>query len=191
MAEEIMNNTVTEQAAEAANPEEKAEQAEAKTFTQADVDRIVAQRLARAEKDQAEKIKAARSEGFSEAEKLAKMTEEQRVQHAREQAEQAAKEREDSLTAREHELEARLLKAQAVETLQEKKVPVKLADVLDYTSADTVNKSIELIEKTFREAVQEGVEARLSRSGGNLRRAPGEAGDLLSQMRKAAGVKEK
>ena len=191
MAEEIMNNTVTEQAAEAANPEEKAEQAEAKTFTQADVDRIVAQRLARAEKDQAEKIKAARSEGFSEAEKLAKMTEEQGVQHAREQAEQAAKEREDSLTAREHELEARLLKAQAVETLQEKKVPVKLADVLDYTSADTVNKSIELIEKTFREAVQEGVEARLSRSGGNLRRAPGEAGDLLSQMRRAAGVKEK
>ena len=151
----------------------------------------MAQRLARAEKDQAEKIKAARSEGFSEAEKLAKMTEEQRVQHAREQAEQAAKEREDSLTAREHELEARLLKAQAVETLQEKKVPVKLADVLDYTSADTVNKSIELIEKTFREAVQEGVEARLSRSGGNLRRTPGEAGDLLSQMRRAAGVKEK
>ena len=191
MAEEIMSNTVTEQAAEAANPEAKAEQAEAKTFTQADVDRIVAQRLARAEKDQAEKIKAARSEGFSEAEKLAKMTEEQRVQHAREQAEQAAKEREDSLTAREHELEARLLKAQAVETLQEKKVPVKLADVLDYTSADTVNKSIELIEKTFREAVQEGVEARLSRSGGNLRRAPGEASDLLSQMRRAAGVKEK
>lgn len=177
-----------------AEPQEQPEPQErpAKTFTQADVDRLVAQRLARAQRDAEAKIKAARQEGFSEAEKLAKMTEQQRVEHEREQAERAAQEREQDLTRREAEIVRRELRATAVETLREKHLSVKLADALDYSSAEACQKSIELLEGVWRESIQEGVDQRLaaSRGGAQLKRAPDSEAALLTQVRSAMGLKD-
>ena len=170
MAEEIINNPVTEQAEQKpANQEpNETKPPEEKTFTQADVDRIIAQRVSSMERKIREREQAAREEGRTEAEKLAKMSEEQRIQHEREQAAKAAQERENDLKKREEELTRRELRTQAVDSLESKGLPRGLADILNYTDAETCNASIESVEKVFRESVQAEVDKRLRASGVTL-----------------------
>lgn len=127
---------------------------EPRTFTQAELDAIIERRIARAqakwEKDTAEKIKAAQSE----AEKMAKMTAEQRAEAERQK-------RESELAAREAEITRRELRAQALETLAAEGLPKGLADVLDYTDAEKCTASIEAVKKAFQSAVEAAVNARL------------------------------
>lgn len=128
-----------------------------KTFSQADVDKIVAERLARQQKKfDAEKEEAA---------KLAKMNAEQK-------AEYAAKKREEELTAREKAIQEKELRYTALGILEENKLPSQLVDCLNLTSADTCNASIEAIKKAWTEALTAAVDARLKSdppaySGGN------------------------
>lgn len=129
-----------------------------KTFSQADVDRIVAERLERQQKKfAAEKEEAA---------KLAKM-------NAEEKAKYEAKKREDELTARETAVMKRELKATAYDILAEKNLPRQLAEILDYSNADACNASIDAVAKAFNEAVTSAVDERLKSnstpaySGGN------------------------
>lgn len=139
-----------------------------KTFTQDDVNRLIAQRLAAEERKHQKQVQAAREEGRTEAEKLAKMSEEQRVQHEREQAEKQAQAREAELAKREAELTRRELKATAGATLESKGIPRDLAEILDYTDADACNASIAVLEKAFNESVQAKVNERLKASGMSL-----------------------
>lgn len=159
------------------------------TFTQADVDRIVNQRLARAQRDAERRVEQARNEGRSEAERLAQMTSEQRIQHEREQAERTARERENSLAEREAEITRRELRAEATDTLISRGLPVGLAEILNFTNADACSASIDAVEKIFRAAVQAGVEERLHKSSAPLNRNSADANAaLLAQMRRAAGL---
>lgn len=100
----------------------------------------------------------------TEAEKLAKMNAEQKAQYEREKKDQELAKREAELTARE-------LKATAKETLVSKGLPASLADVLNYENAEACNKSIEAVEKAFREAVAAGVDEKL-RGGKAPKKAP-------------------
>lgn len=86
----------------------------------------------------------------TEAQKLAKMTKEQREEYEK-------KQKEDTLSKREEELNKRELISTAKETLAEKSLPLALADALDYTNADTCNASIDKIGKVFEDAVQQVV----------------------------------
>lgn len=158
------------------------------TFTQADVDRIVNQRLARAQRDAEKRVEQARAEARSEAEKLARMSESQRAEHERQVAEQAAKDREAAITKREADITRRELKAEAVETLSQRGLPRGLEAVLDYTSAEACSASIDAVEKVFREAVQAGVDERLRQSGVTLKGFGGVDSTLNARMRKAAGL---
>lgn len=90
----------------------------------------------------------------SEAEKLAKMTDAEKNDYL-------TKKRLADLDKREAEITKRELTASAKNTLADKGLPVGLAEFLDYTSADACKKSLDDVEKTFRAAVQEGVEERL------------------------------
>ena len=54
--------------------------------------------------------------------------------------------------------------AEAKNTLAEKKLPVGLAEVLNYADADSCSKSIAAVEKAFNEAVEAGVQERLKGS---------------------------
>lgn len=161
-----------------------------RTFTQAEVDRIINQRFAKLQKDAEARVAQAREEGRSEAEKLAKMTEAQRIEHERERAEQAAKERESALTAREAEITRRELRAEAIDTLISKGLPKELEQLLDYTDADACSTSIDRMDRIFRVAVQAKVDERLSQNSPQVRRsgAGGEAA-MLAEMRHAAGLK--
>lgn len=121
-----------------------------KTFSQADVDRIIARENAKWKRQQEKAIETARTE----AEKLASMSAEQRAQAEREK-------REAELSKREAEITRRELHAQALETLAQRGLPRELAKALNYADADACGTSIDAVEKAFRSAVQKGVEERL------------------------------
>lgn len=113
-----------------------------KTFTQADLDKIVAERLARQQKKfEAEKEEAA---------KLAKMNADQK-------AEYAAKKREEELAAREKSIAEKELRYTALGILEESKLPASLVDCLNLSSADSCNASIEALKKAWPEAVTAAV----------------------------------
>ena len=158
-----------------------------RSLTQEDVDRIVAQRLARAQRDADQRIAQARSEGRAEAERVLRMTEAERRDHD----DRVAREREEELRSREAELVRRELRAEAIDALTLKGLPRELEQLLNYSDADACAQSIDALEKAFRSAVQKGVDERINQSGGTLPRAGGGArAAMLQRMRTAAGLKD-
>lgn len=105
---------------------------------------------------------------LTEAEKMAKMTKEERAAYEKQKKEKELKEREEAITKRE-------LMAEAKNTLAEKKLPVGLAELLNYKDAETCKSSLEIVEKAFQEAVQAAVEERL-KGGKPIKKAPEAAG---------------
>lgn len=142
---------------------------------QAEFDRRVQKAIDAALTNAQEKWQALTDDKLSEAEKLAKMTKEEKAQYLAQKHEKELADREAGITRRE-------LMAEAKNTLAEKKLPVGLAEVLNYTDADSCNKSIAAVEKAFQEAVEAGVQERL-KGGTPPKKAPGVDGtDLEKQV---------
>lgn len=138
---------------------------------QAEFDRRVQKALGTAK----EKWSALMDDKLSEADKLAKMNKEEKAEYLRQKQEKELKDREAAITRRE-------LMAEAKNTLAEKKLPVGLAEVLNYADADSCSKSIEAVEKAFQEAVQAAVEEKL-KGGTPPKKAPsGGEEDLAKQV---------
>lgn len=139
---------------------------------QAEFDRRVAKALetqkGKLDKDYADKLAAQKTE----AEKLARMNAEQKAEYERQK-------HEDELAKREADITRRELRAEALNQLGEKKLPTKLADILDYSSADACTKSIESVTAAFQEAVAEGVAA--ATKGGKPPKAAPEGGRIYSR----------
>jgi len=126
---------------------------------QAEADRRVNQAKSKWEKDFEEKIKAERRE----AERLAKLSEEERE---RELDEKYKKE----LSNRERELLKKEMKLEAVNILNEKKLPVSFSDMVIGETAEDTQTRIKEFEKSFRAEVEKEVNSRLKGStpqGGN------------------------
>lgn len=142
---------------------------------QAEFDRRVQKGIDTALAKAQEKWQALTDDKLSEAEKLAKMTKEEKAQYL-------AQKQEKALAAREADITKRELMAEAKNTLAERKLPVGLAEVLDYTDAGSCSKSIEAVEKAFQEAVQAAVDEKL-KGGTPPRKAPsGGDDDLVKQV---------
>lgn len=151
---------VNDTAAGAEGASESSGQAEAKPQTfddilgnkdyQAEFDR----RVQKALETQRSKLEVLFDEKATEAEKLAKMTEKEKAQYLQQKKEKEMADREAAITKRE-------LAAEAKNTLAEKKLPVSLAEVLNYSNVDACKQSIEAVEKAFKEAVEASVEERL------------------------------
>ena len=155
------------------------------TFTQADVDRIVAQRLARAQRDMEQRLALAREEGRGEAERLSRLSEEERL----ERDAQAARDREEQLRLREAALVRRELRADALDALSARGLPKELERLINYQDPETCLSSINDLERVFRDAVQAGVDARIQHSRTSLPRSGGDgAASLMTQLRSAAGL---
>lgn len=165
-AEGEVSETEAQQSTQQATEQEAQQE---RRYTQAEVDAAIANRVNRVNRDVEKRIEEARQAARSEAEKLAKMNEEQRAEHDRQEAERAAKEREEAIARREAEITRRELRAEAIETLRKRGLPSGLEAVLSYTDADSCNASIDTVEKAFREAVQQGVNERLKQSGVSVR----------------------
>lgn len=131
---------------------------------QAEFDRRVQKAINTALANAQEKWKALTDDKLSEAEKLSRMTKEEKQDYMQKKHEKELAEREAAITRRE-------LAAEAKNSLAEKKLPVELADVLNYADADTCKASIEAVERAFQKAVETAVEEKLK--GGNpLKKAP-------------------
>lgn len=155
-------------AAESSQENTKTGENESKSFDdilkdsryQAEFDRRVQKALGTAK----EKWAALMDDKLSEADKLAKMNKEEKAEYLRQKQEKELKDREAAITRRE-------LMAEAKNTLAEKKLPVGLAEVLNYADAESCNKSIAAVEKAFQEAVQAAVEEKL-KGGTPPKKAP-------------------
>lgn len=131
---------------------------------QAEFDRRVSKAIETAVSNAQEKWKAITDDKLSEAEKLAKMTKEEKTQYLQQKHEKELADREAAITKRE-------LMAEAKNTLAEKKLPSSLAEILNYTDAESCNKSIAAVEKAFQAAVQAAVEEKL-KGGEPQKKAP-------------------
>lgn len=142
---------------------------------QAEFDRRVQKAIDTAVGKAQEKWQAITNDKLSETEKLNRMTKEEKAQYLAQKHEKELAEREAGIVRRE-------LMADAKITLAEKKLPVGLAEVLDYTDTDSCNESIALVEKAFQEAVEAGVQERL-KGGTPPTKAPGaDESDLAKQV---------
>ncbi len=128
-----------------------------KTYTQEEVnellqreaDRRVSQALQKQEKKNAEKVK--------EAEKLARMNEQEKFQYELEQREKAIVEKEKALALAEN-------KNEAGKILADKGLSLSLVDFIVAEDAETMKSNIELLDKAFKQSVKAEVERRLSSS---------------------------
>jgi len=121
---------------------------------QSEFDKRVAKALSTAQvKWEADK-QTALANAKTEAEKLAKMSADQKAQYEREQLEQKLKTREADISKRE-------LTATAKEALISKGLPIELHECLNYASAESCNTSIEAVSKAFGVAVGKAVDSRL------------------------------
>ena len=125
-------------------------QEQTKTFTQDEVDNIIKGRLAKERKSWEKQL----VDQQTEAEKLASMSEKEKKQY---QEQKRAKD----LATREAAITRRELTAQAKEQLADKGLPITLAEILNFTDAESCNKSIETVEKAFQSAVEKAVEDRI------------------------------
>lgn len=142
---------------DAATTETTEQQPEVKTYSQEDfdkalqsqVDKRVTQALKTAERKAEARVK--------EAEKLAKMNEQQRYQYQLETREKAIAEKEKALALAEN-------KATAASVLADKGISAKLVDFVVAEDADTMMNNINLLEAEFKASVKAEVEKRLATS---------------------------
>ena len=138
---------------------------------QAEFDRRVQKAVNTAVTNAQEKWQALTDDKLSEAEKLAKMTKEEKAQYMQQKKEKELSDREAAITRKE-------LMAEAKNTLAGKNLPQELAEVLNYADAESCNKSIAAVEKAFQSAVQAAVEERL-KGKDPMKKAPRDAEDAL------------
>lgn len=157
----------------------KEEPAKAKTFDelltegsyQAEFDR----RVQKALETQRSKLEVLFDEKATEADKLARMTKEEKAQYQQQKREKELSEKEAAITRRE-------LMAEAKNTLAEKSLPVELSEVLNYSDADSCHKSMEAVETAFQKAVQAGVEDKLKGGTPPKKATQADNNDLAAQV---------
>lgn len=138
---------------------------------QAEFDRRMQKAIQTSLTKEKEKWQAMTDDKLSEAEKLAKMTKEEKAQYMQQKKEKELSDREAAITRKE-------LMAEAKNTLAGKNLPQELAEVLNYADAESCNKSIAAVEKAFQSAVQAAVEERL-KGKDPMKKAPRDAEDAL------------
>lgn len=132
---------------------------------QAEFDRRVQKAVNTAVTKAQEKWQALADDKLSEAEKLAKMTKEEKAQYMQQKREKELADREAAITRKE-------LMAEAKNTLASDGLPQELAEVLDYSDADTCKKSMEKVKEVFQRAVETAVEEKM-KGGKPPKKAPG------------------
>lgn len=142
---------------------------------QAEFDRRVGKALETSRSKMQTEIDARIQEARTEAEKLAKMNAEQKAEYEKEKREKELADREASITKRE-------LAAAAKEQLAEKGLPLSLANVLNYSTAEACSASIDSVGKAFQEAVEKAVEERLS-GGKPPKKADDKAAYTMDQIK--------
>lgn len=148
--ENQINNTSVEEVQEQTETTEVKAKEEVKTFTQEEVDKIIAKRIAREKKDIEAKIEAERKQ----AEELAKLSEQEKASKLLEIKE---KELEEKIRA----FESEKLLNETSKQLASKNLPTEFAEILKGVDAETTFENIKVFEEKFNAALEIKVNERL------------------------------
>ena len=158
VSEEIKNDVAIDNATELAVKEEK-------TFTQDELNKIVAERVAKERRKlDAEILKQQEMQERlieEESEKLAKMTEAEKVKA---KAERERKKFEEKVARYEAEMKAfeqEKIKNQTMKLLDEKRLPIELCQFINSNTADEIMENVEVFEKCWSQAIEKAVTERL------------------------------
>ena len=154
MNEETQTVETVEEQKVSAEPTEQPQ--DEKKYTDADVDAIIDKKFAKWKSEQEAKD--------NEAKKLAKMNADEKQKYQLDQREQELADREKAIARKE-------LTAEAKAMLSERDLPVELVNVVDLTSAETVSQSVAVLQKSWEQAVQKGVQEKL-KGGAPMKQAP-------------------
>lgn len=124
-------------------PKSSEEEKGEKTFTQAELDKIVKDRLKRAEKENQKKIEEARTE----AQKLAKMNEEQKKAYEQEKIQTENENLKNQIAQLEKQAQRTELSKSAATILQENHKITATQDILDFVVGETAEDTNVRIEK--------------------------------------------
>ena len=131
------------------------EQTTDKSFTQADIDKAISERLKREKEASEKRIAETLRKEREEWERQSKLSEEQRAEEARKQMESELSEKERNLALRENRADAR-------ELLIERGIDSTLVDFVVDVDADKTKENINLLEKAYAQAVKAGVDKALA-----------------------------
>ena len=138
-------------------PTESEQNENGKTYSQEEFDKALESAVDKRIQQAMEKAQRKADARVKEAEKLAKMSEEQKFQYELDQREKAIAEKEQALALAEN-------KAEAAKVLADKGISVKLVDFVLAADASTMMHNISLLEKEFKASVKAEVERRLQTS---------------------------
>ncbi|KAJ49098.1 LPS O-antigen subunit length determinant protein (WzzB/FepE family) [Clostridium tetanomorphum] len=113
-----------------------------KSFTQEDVNKIISKRLDR----ERSKWEKEFEDKLEEAQKVAKMSTEEKYQHE-------LNKKEKELSIKEKEINEKELKITAYEILKERELPSELMGLLNYSNIDELKKSVDIAEKALKSAM--------------------------------------
>ncbi|SUN02913.1 phage protein [Streptococcus agalactiae] len=150
MAEENVTTETTEQVDTQQETVEHPKQEHERTFTRADISKMMTAERAKWEAEQSEAIEKARTEG----ERLAKLSKDERAKEEQKRL-SAIAEREKAVAEREMRIETQSL-------LAEKGLPLDFIDVVLATTADEVKTNIDNLQSIFDQAVENRVNERLT-----------------------------
>ena len=159
--ENLENNVVTE---EVQAQETKTEE-QVKTFTQEEVNEMIAKRIAReAKKIEAEKQKAYQAQleaELKESERLMQMNEADRLKAKAEKERKQFEEEKRMFNEQMKAFEQQKIRNQTMQMLDERKIPVALAQFITSENADEIMDNVNTFQKCFDEAVEQVVAERL------------------------------
>ena len=149
-----MDNNLENTAVET-NQGQQEQDNEPKTYSQEEFDKALQSEVDRRVTQAMEKANRKADARVKEAEKLAKMNEQQRYEYELESREKAIAEKEKQLALAEN-------KATAASILADKGISAKLVDFVVAEDADTMANNIQLLEQEFKASVKAEVEKRLA-----------------------------
>jgi len=126
-----------------------------KTFTQADIDKAISERLKREKEASEKRIAETLRKEREEWERQSKLSEEQRAEEQRKQMESELSEKERNLALRENRADAR-------ELLVERGIDSSLVDFVVDVDADKTKDNVNQLEKAYAQAVKAGVDKALA-----------------------------
>ena len=152
MTEVNNTNTSVENTADSTSEGNKEQ---TKTFSQDEVNNLIRKRVNEANQKNEERVKEAVSEAIKEYERQAQLS-------AEEKAAEETKKRQAELETKEHDLLIRENRAEAREILAEKGMSTEILNYVVDTNLDNTKKNIEVFEKLWNKAVEEGVNKKLA-----------------------------
>ena len=178
MSEEI-NATVSTESTETVDTQKNVdtvqEEKHERTFTRAEIGKMLSAERSKWEAEQEAKE--------NEAKKLSKMNADEKQKYQLDQREQELADREKAIARKE-------LTAEAKAMLSERDLPVELVNVVDLTSAETVSESVAVLQKSWEQAVQKGVQEKL-KGKAPINHAPTVNDELTVEEFRAMGYKSR